>query len=219
MRKAKGNYKPFVLGIGAIILGVFLLGGCATKGYVQQQIAALDGKVAQMSSQVSKIDALEKKVTSQDQRLATLEGKVESLTKAVDNVKNDVAKVLARPSYEQDPGLVTSGKVNFGFNKAKLTPEATKSLADLVAKIKKAKNYQVVVEGHTDYTGGQSYNYKLGDKRAKAVLRYLVANGVNLSRTALISWGEDQPVATNKDKKGRAENRRVEIKLYGIMEK
>lgn len=217
MRKAKENFKLLSFALGAFILGIVFLGGCATQGYVQEQIAALDGKIAPLAAGVEKIDALEKKVASHDQRLAALESKVTSLTSSVDNLKNDVAKVLGMAPKEAN--LVKTGTVNFGFNKWRLTPEAITSLNDLVAKVKVWKNYQVVIEGHADSAGSQGYNYKLGGNRAKAVLRYLVTGGVDLSRTALISWGEDQPVASNKTKEGRAENRRVEIKLFGIAEK
>lgn len=215
MHLDKNKFKPFVLGLGAILLGVFLLSGCATQGSVNQKLAELDGKVGKMSSEVAKIGPLEQKVANHDQRIAALEGKVDGLTKTVGQLQTDVKALQSAQAKESS--LVKTSVVHFGLNKWKLTPETTKSLADVVAQIKKTRNYQVVIEGHTDRKGSQAYNYKLGEKRAEAVLRYLVANGVNVSQTSLISWGKDQ--AKGKDKKGRAADRRVEIKLYGIGEK
>jgi len=70
------------------------------------------------------------------------------------------------------------------------------------------------VQGHTDSSGPAAYNLKLSEKRAAAVVTYLVDKaGIDSSRLSSKGFGEDYPIADNKTRAGRAENRRVEIKL------
>ena len=67
------------------------------------------------------------------------------------------------------------------------------------------------IQGHTDSTGPDEYNYKLGEARAEAVRRYLSKSGVALNRMSTISYGKDEPVDSNKTKEGRSKNRRVVV--------
>ena len=69
------------------------------------------------------------------------------------------------------------------------------------------------IEGHTDSQGASSTNQALSDRRAKAVLNYLLAKGVDSNRLSSIGYGEDYPIADNSTRDGRSSNRRVEIKL------
>jgi len=70
-----------------------------------------------------------------------------------------------------------------------------------------------LIEGHTDSQGASAPNQVLSEKRANTVMNYLVGKGVASSRLSAVGFGEDNPVADNKTKAGRAENRRVEISL------
>ena len=67
------------------------------------------------------------------------------------------------------------------------------------------------IQGHTDATGADAYNYNLGEARAEAVRRYLSKQGIALNRMSTISYGKDEPVDSNKTKDGRAKNRRVVV--------
>jgi outer membrane protein OmpA-like peptidoglycan-associated protein len=69
------------------------------------------------------------------------------------------------------------------------------------------------IEGHTDSTGSEEYNMKLGQRRAEAVQSLLIQNGVPRNRTEIVSFGEGQPIADNSTAQGRQLNRRVEIKI------
>jgi len=69
------------------------------------------------------------------------------------------------------------------------------------------------IEGHTDSAGAAAPNQRLSDRRAKAVLDYLGSHGVSYSRLSSVGYGEDYPIADNSTRAGRAQNRRVEIKL------
>jgi outer membrane protein OmpA-like peptidoglycan-associated protein len=70
-----------------------------------------------------------------------------------------------------------------------------------------------LIAGHTDSQGATSYNQKLSEQRAAAVVTYLVGKGIAADRLSSVGFGEDQPIATNKTRAGRAQNRRVEINL------
>ena len=70
-----------------------------------------------------------------------------------------------------------------------------------------------VIEGHTDSTGSETLNEKLSAKRAAAVKNYLVQNGIDVSRLESNGFGESNPIDSNKTRAGRANNRRVEIKV------
>jgi len=103
----------------------------------------------------------------------------------------------------------------FGFDKSTLTPEAMAKLDDLVDKTKGVALEVVIAVGHTDSTGASEYNQKLSTRRANAVKDYLVSKGIEKNRVYTEGKGENQPVADNKTKEGRAKNRRVEIEVVG----
>ena len=85
------------------------------------------------------------------------------------------------------------------------------------------KNYpdlKVVIEGHTDNVGKAAYNKKLSQERADAVKKYIVEEaGINANRIKAQGFGKDKPIASNKTKKGRQQNRRVEAAVDYIIEK
>jgi OmpA-OmpF porin, OOP family len=103
----------------------------------------------------------------------------------------------------------------FDFDKAVLKAEGKAKLDDLVAKVKGVNLEVIVAVGHTDATGPDGYNQKLSIARSEAVKAYLVSKGIEKSRVYTEGKGETQPVADNKTKEGRAQNRRVEIEVVG----
>ncbi len=106
--------------------------------------------------------------------------------------------------------VLSDDKVKFGFDKAELSAEAKAALDAFAAQLKtENKNVYVEVQGHTDNVGGELYNEKLGKQRAEAVEEYLAKQGIPLFRIESISYGESEPVADNKTREGRAQNRRV----------
>jgi outer membrane protein OmpA-like peptidoglycan-associated protein len=110
--------------------------------------------------------------------------------------------------------VLSDDSMKFGANKAVLSPEAMARLDAFADKLKSDnKNVYLEIQGHTDASGNPNYNEKLGEERAEAVRRYLAKNGVALNRMSTISYGEEQPVADNKTKDGRAQNRRVVVKV------
>ena len=118
------------------------------------------------------------------------------------------------------PGLtrgatVVIGVVNFDFNKFDLSSDAHRILDDVATSLARpeASSLNLIVTGNTDAIGGESYNARLGENRAKAVSDYLVSKGIAASRITQRSAGETNPVASNSNPEGRATNRRVLIEL------
>jgi OOP family OmpA-OmpF porin len=101
--------------------------------------------------------------------------------------------------------------VHFDFDKATLKPEARAILDQAAALLAKHERVVVEVAGHTDSIGTEEYNQGLSERRAQAVQDYLVGKGIRASRLSAKGYGESMPVASNDNKEGRAENRRVEL--------
>lgn len=183
-----------VMTLGAVMMGVAALGGCATKKYVREQ-AAIVG---------TRVDTVNARVDSTETHVAAVEGTAkDALDRATAAGKLAEGKFL----YSE---VLTDDSMKFGVNKAELSPEAQQRLDAFVEKLKTDnRNVYVEVQGHTDNKGAKDYNYKLGEERAEAVRRYLNQHGVALNRIATISYGPDAPVAPNNDRAGRQQNRRV----------
>ncbi|MBI3769117.1 MAG: OmpA family protein [Deltaproteobacteria bacterium] len=103
--------------------------------------------------------------------------------------------------------------VNFDFNKANIRADAAGILREAATILKDNPNVQISVEGHTDSVGSDPYNLKLSLQRATSVKQFLAKEGVPDSRLSVRGLGETQPVASNDTDDGRAQNRRVELKV------
>jgi outer membrane protein OmpA-like peptidoglycan-associated protein len=105
-------------------------------------------------------------------------------------------------------------RVYFEFDKSNLTKESVHILDQLEHDLKVGQT-DLLVEGHTDNIGSESYNMKLGLNRAKAVEHHLQELGANPSNIVISSKGESSPIATNQSEAGRSENRRVDLSKIG----
>jgi outer membrane protein OmpA-like peptidoglycan-associated protein len=116
----------------------------------------------------------------------------------------------------QPKEIVALKGVNFAFNSAELTAESKKILDEdrNVARLKGEPNIRVEVAGHTDSIGSDAYNQKLSERRAQAVVDYLVSKGVDPKRLKAVGYGKTKPIASNATEAGRAENRRVELQIF-----
>ena len=108
----------------------------------------------------------------------------------------------------------TSGKNSFfEVNSAKLLPKSFKALNDVVSILNADSGLKLDIEGHTDITGGEKINIPLSKNRAKSVYDYMVSKGIDASRLTSEGYAATRPIADNKTVKGKALNRRVEMKL------
>jgi OOP family OmpA-OmpF porin len=103
----------------------------------------------------------------------------------------------------------------FDFDKSVLKPAAIASLNSLAGQVKSLTLEVIVAVGHTDSVGTDAYNQKLSIRRAEAVKKHLVSQGIEARRIYVEGKGESQPVADNKTAEGRAKNRRVQIEAIG----
>jgi len=109
---------------------------------------------------------------------------------------------------------VSDVSVTFGFDKSVLTKDDKAQLDDFGAKLASARGYILAVTGGTDSVGSAEYNYALSNRRADAVVSYLASKfNIPPHKFYLIGIGKDQAVADNTTRAGRAQNRRVEIKM------
>jgi len=99
----------------------------------------------------------------------------------------------------------------FEFDSSDLKQDAMRAL-DVHARDLQGSGKRVVLEGHTDERGTREYNMALGERRAKAVQRYLVLQGVSPAQLELVSYGEERPVAGGHTESDWAQNRRVELR-------
>ncbi len=99
----------------------------------------------------------------------------------------------------------------FASGKSLIQSSAYPQLQSVVAIMKKNPPLRIEIQGHTDNVGSASNNQRLSEKRALAVLRYLVKNGIDLDRMQSMGYGPDRPIASNDTARGRKLNRRVEL--------
>ena len=115
--------------------------------------------------------------------------------------------------------ITLPGNLLFEYNKAVLMEKSKDKLREVVKVLKENEKGSIVVEGHTDAKGGDEFNRELSENRAQAVKAFLVSEGVNPERVVAVGKGENEPVASNDNPEGRANNRRVEIILGDIEDK
>ena len=165
------------------------LAGCATKDFVREQVGITQGQVTTHDARLGELDKTTREALERAQAAGKLaEGKFL------------YAMVLSDDS------------VKFPVDGAQLSSEAQTRLQDFVTKLKADnKNVYLEIQGHTDNTGSKPGNMTLGEHRANAVRLFMNQQGVALNRMATISYGDEAPVASNKTKDGRAQNRRVVV--------
>jgi outer membrane protein OmpA-like peptidoglycan-associated protein len=193
------------------------LAGCAKKSYVQREVGEINKKVEAVSAEVERtqqrvqqnevrIDAVDK---SAQAGISEAKGSAQAaMTRANEAEKAAKGKLIYTVTLSND-------KVRFPVNRAEISDEAKAMIDEAVAPlVKENRGVWFEIEGHTDSTGEAAYNLKLGEERARAVRDYIAkAHGIALNRLNVISYGEDKPAAENKERDGRAQNRRVVIRI------
>ncbi|TMA59663.1 MAG: OmpA family protein [Deltaproteobacteria bacterium] len=168
-----------------LLLGVQ---GClATRGWVTEQMAPLEGRVSNVET-----------------RLGQTEAKADQALDRLDHLRLERRFVLN----------LKEG-ANFPFNSDALTPETRSQIDGFLSDLKETDDAIFLVAGHTDNLGSEAYNYELGQKRAASVARYLIAHKrLDPLRVTAVSYGKSAPIADNATREGRRKNRRIEILVY-----
>ena len=152
------------------------------------------------------VEAAQKKATEAQMRAEGMAAQAKKLEQQLSQLQ---AKVQETPR-----GMVlTLGDVLFEFDKADIKPGAIRNLHPLVEFLEQDDRRKVIIEGHTDSVGSESYNLDLSKRRAAAVRNFLITNGIDPERITARGLGEDYPVASNATPAGRQQNRRVEIEI------
>jgi outer membrane protein OmpA-like peptidoglycan-associated protein len=220
----------------AVPIAVLAIGGstaCATKGFVRTSVGEVNDKVDSLGRSVEETQERtrqnEGRITEVDQRAqgaakaaqaaqesANSANNAASAAATSANNANTKADAIDRASKRLVYEVVLSeDQGNFKFAKTELPDEAKSALDSMISKIKAdPKGAYFEIEGHTDNTGSKMVNEKLGMERAEVVKRYLYEqHQIPLHKMNVISYGEDKPVAPNNTRDGRAQNRRVVIRV------
>jgi outer membrane protein OmpA-like peptidoglycan-associated protein len=203
--------------------------GCSSKNYVKSQTTPLitktnelDDLTAKNTRDIKDVDArAQSGIQGVNAKTADVEQKAQSASQNAQQAQqmadaaNGRVGVLTNTVANLDNyHAVAETSVKFGFNKDVLTGKAKESLDQLAGQIASTKGYIIAIEGGTDSVGSPEYNYDLSQRRANSVIQYLATKyNVPAHKIYVIGLGKDKPVDSNKTASGRADNRRVDVRL------
>jgi len=215
--------------VTAMAISAVALGGssaCATKKMVKQRVGEVDNKVDTLSKSVEETQqrtrANEGRIGEVDQKAQAANQRASAAGQRADEAYGAANKVNARADAIEASAkrlvfevVLSEDKGGFKFNQAKMPADMQAQIDQIVTQLKANPNGGYIeIEGHTDNVGPKDVNYKVGLDRAEAVKRYLYENQqIPLHKINVISYGEEKPIAPNKTKEGRSQNRRVVIKV------
>ena len=212
--------------VSVLALAVAVAPACATKKFVRSSVGEVNEKV---DSQGRAIEETQERTRKNEGRITEVDAKAAAAGQSA-QAANDAAsaansaatvvggrvdtmdKASKRLVYEV---VLSEDQGNFKFGKTMLPDEAKGKIDEMVSQLKTdPKNIYLEIEGHTDNVGDAKTNERIGLERAEAVKRYLYEQyQIPLHKMNVISYGKEKPVAPNKTKVGRAQNRRVVIKV------
>ena len=206
--------RLYVLPLVAVALA---LSGCAKKSYVQREVGEINKKVDAVASEVEKT---QQRVQQNETQIAAVDKNAQAgISDAKGSAQQAMGKAVEAEKAAKGKLIYTvtlsNDKVRFPVNRAEISDEAKQAIDEAVVPLKNEnRGVFFEIEGHTDSTGDETYNLHLGEERAMAVRDYIAkTHGVALSRLNVISYGASKPVADNKTRDGRAQNRRVVIRI------
>ena len=203
--------------------------GCASKNYVKQQTTPLINKTNELDDLTAKntrdikdvdaraqagIQAVNTKTAEVEQKTQTASQNATQAQQTADAASGRVNVLTNTVANLDNYHAVAETSVKFGFNRDNLTPKAQEALDQLASSIASTKGYIIALEGGTDSVGPADYNYDLSQRRANSVIQYLATKyNVPAHKIYVIGLGKDKPVESNKTSTGRADNRRVDVRL------
>lgn len=231
--------KTLLAGV-IIALAVAVAPACATKGFVREEVGTVNNKVDTLSGTVEqtqqRVGTAEQRIGQNETRIGAVDQKAEAAGKAATDARGAATTAQGAADKAQAAATAVGGRVeavqaemrklvyevtlsedqgNFRSGTSDLPDDARSRLDAVVNDLKsKQQNIFIEIEGHTDNTGSTEYNERLGLERAESVKRYLYEqHQIPLHRMNVISFGEEKPVAPNNTREGRAQNRRVVVKV------
>jgi outer membrane protein OmpA-like peptidoglycan-associated protein len=220
----------------ALPITMLAIGGstaCATKKFVRTSVGEVNEKV---DAQGRSLEETQERTRRNEGRISEVDQKAAAAAQAAQQANDAASAANSAASAAHNAANEAGGKIdtmdkaskrlvyevvlsedqgNFKFGKATLPDEAKAQLDQMVAQLKQdPKNIYLEIEGHTDNVGDKMTNERIGLARAEAVKRYLYEQfQIPLHKMNVISYGEEKPVSPNKTRAGRAQNRRVVIKV------
>jgi len=220
----------------AIPIALLAIGGstaCASKKFVRTSVTEVNDKVDSLGKS---LEETQERTRQNEGKINDVDQKAQAASGAAQNAQNSADQAGQRASAANDAASAASARAeavdkaskrimfevvlsenegNFKFGKTTLPDEAKAKIDAIVTQLKAdPKGAFFEIEGHTDNVGDKMVNEKLGLARAEAVKRYLYEqHQIPLHRMNVISYGEDKPLAPNKTKDGRAQNRAVVIRV------
>jgi OmpA-OmpF porin, OOP family len=215
--------------IAAGAIAMALATGCSTKNYVRsqtgpliQQTNDLDAKTASDHRAITDTDqraqqgiaGVQAAATTADQHALAAGQSAETANQSAQEAVNRVDTLSGVVANLDNFKPLSDVSVTFGFDKSVLTKDDKAQLDAVSTSLANARGYILEITGGTDSVGDAQYNYQLSQKRADAVVNYLQTKyNIPPHKFYLIGIGKDNPVADNSSRAGRAQNRRVEVKL------
>jgi len=184
-------------------------------GYGDSQGKLVANKVRFNESDLRAAITTDTRVNPVEENQERISGQIDELSAVAAEAKSVAGAANQRISALDDFDVQESATVNFSLNSAFLSLKAKNQLDALAEKTTNAKGYMIEVGGYADSTGGEARNFRLSRLRADAVIQYLAVNHkIPLRRfISPMGYGETGAVANNKTASGRAQNRRVEVKV------
>jgi len=199
---------------------------CATKKFVQTQVDGVGQRVESLSQS---LESTQQATRENGVRITQVDAKTEQVgiwakeAQTAANTANQAAVAAGSKADAVDVAskrlvyevVISEDQGQFKFGSAELPEPVRTRIDEVIAKLKAdPRGNFVEIEGHTDASGNKIVNRQLGEARAEAVKRYLYeAHQVPLHKMNVISYGEDKPVSPNNTRQGRAQNRRVVIRI------
>lgn len=214
-----------------IVLAASMLAsvGCSSKNYVKQQTTPLINKTNELDDLTAKntkdikdvdvraqagIAAVNAKTAEVDQKAQTADQNAVSAQQTADAANTRVGVLTDTVVNLDNYHAVAETSVKFGFNRDVLTSKAKEALDQLAGSLASTKGYILALEGGCDSAGPADYNYDLSQRRANSVIQYLASKyNVPAHKIYVIGLGKDKPVESNTTSAGRADNRRVDVRL------
>ena len=223
-------FRKFFAAVPIVVLAVGGSAACATKKFVRTSVGEVNEKV---DSQGRTIEETQERVRRNEGRISEVDQRAQAAAQSAQHANdaasaaNDKAVTVGNEANTKFDAIDRASKRlvyevvlsedqgNFKFGKTILPDEAKQKIDEMVAHLKQdPKNIYLEIEGHTDNVGTPVVNERVGLERAEAVKKYLYEQyQIPLHKMNVISYGEDKPIAPNKTKAGRAQNRRVVIKV------